>query len=200
MLRTAYGADPRRWAWGTLRPLVMHHPLSRKPGAAGQGAGGRSSTSARSRAAATPTSSTRRRCLPLDPLAPADNIPSLRMVLDVGAWHNSRFVLPGGQSGNPMSPHYARPVPAVAARRGGADRVHAGGGGGGDGGDADAASRQRRAEGERRRASTRPSLSSRLRQPRHPARRITSAAFWPPKPKLVETATSTRLSRASLGT
>jgi penicillin amidase len=44
--------------------------------------------------------------LPLDPLAPTDNIPSLRVVVDVGAWHNSRYILPGGQSGNPLSPHY----------------------------------------------------------------------------------------------
>ena len=44
--------------------------------------------------------------LPLAPLEPTDNIPSLRAVFDVGAWHNSRFVLPGGQSGNPLSPHY----------------------------------------------------------------------------------------------
>ena len=28
------------------------------------------------------------------------------MVVDVGAWSNSRFSLPGGQSGNPLSPHY----------------------------------------------------------------------------------------------
>jgi penicillin amidase len=27
--------------------------------------------------------------------------------MDVGAWGNSRFILPGGQSGNPFSPHYA---------------------------------------------------------------------------------------------
>ena len=33
-------------------------------------------------------------------------MPSLRAVFDVGAWHNSRFVLPGGQSGNPLSKHY----------------------------------------------------------------------------------------------
>jgi penicillin amidase len=45
--------------------------------------------------------------LPLAPAAPADNIASLRAVFDVGAWANSRFVLPGGQSGNPLSPHYA---------------------------------------------------------------------------------------------
>jgi hypothetical protein len=35
----------------------------------------------------------------------------------------------------------------------------------------------------------------------HPAKpRITSAAFWPPKPKLVETAVRTRISRAQFGT
>lgn len=45
--------------------------------------------------------------LPLAPLAPADNIASMRMVIDVGQWANSRWVLPGGQSGNPLSPHYA---------------------------------------------------------------------------------------------
>ena len=26
--------------------------------------------------------------------------------MDVGEWDNSKFVLPGGQSGNPASPHY----------------------------------------------------------------------------------------------
>jgi penicillin amidase len=44
--------------------------------------------------------------LPLEPLAGTDNIASVRVVIDVGAWHNSRFALPGGQSGNPCSPHY----------------------------------------------------------------------------------------------
>jgi penicillin amidase len=34
-------------------------------------------------------------------------MPSFRMVVDVGAWSNSRFVVAGGQSGNPLSPHYA---------------------------------------------------------------------------------------------
>ena len=105
-LRSTYGRDPARWEWGTVRQLVMHHPLSRKPGLVGKAlakvfdlgpipSGGDADVI--NQAAV----------LPLDPLAPADNIPSLRMVIDVGAWHNSRFVLPGGQSGNPMSPHYA---------------------------------------------------------------------------------------------
>jgi penicillin amidase len=30
----------------------------------------------------------------------------MRMAVDVGEWDNNRFILPGGQSGNPMSPHY----------------------------------------------------------------------------------------------
>ena len=29
------------------------------------------------------------------------------MAVDVGNWDASRFSLPGGQSGNPLSPHYA---------------------------------------------------------------------------------------------
>ena len=38
-------------------------------------------------------------------------IPSLRMVVDVGEWDEARFVLPGGQSGNPLSPHYDDMLP-----------------------------------------------------------------------------------------
>jgi penicillin amidase len=33
-------------------------------------------------------------------------LPSWRQVLDVGSWDNSQVVLPTGQSGHPMSPHY----------------------------------------------------------------------------------------------
>ena len=33
-------------------------------------------------------------------------IASLRMAVDVGEWDHARFVLPGGQSGNPLSRHY----------------------------------------------------------------------------------------------
>jgi penicillin amidase len=32
-------------------------------------------------------------------------------VIDVGGWSNSRFALAGGQSGNPLSPHYADLLP-----------------------------------------------------------------------------------------
>jgi penicillin amidase len=43
---------------------------------------------------------------PLDPLAPTHNMANLRTVFDPSDWSNSRFVLAGGQSGNPASPHY----------------------------------------------------------------------------------------------
>jgi penicillin amidase len=48
---------------------------------------------------------------PLDPLGPVRSMPNLRATIDVGEWSNSRFVLAGGQSGNPMSPHYADLLP-----------------------------------------------------------------------------------------
>jgi penicillin amidase len=33
------------------------------------------------------------------------------MTIDVGNWDDARFILPGGQSGNPLSPHYADQLP-----------------------------------------------------------------------------------------
>jgi penicillin amidase len=38
-------------------------------------------------------------------------VPTLRTVIDVGAWHNSRFIVIHGQSGNPYSPHYLDQLP-----------------------------------------------------------------------------------------
>jgi penicillin amidase len=100
-----WGKNPKNWAWGRIRQLLMHHPFAQVKGMAGAifqsvfnlgpvDCGGDDNVIAQ---AAT---------LPLDPLGTADNIASMRMVIDVGQWENSRFVLPGGQSGNPLSPHY----------------------------------------------------------------------------------------------
>ncbi|MGH7171936.1 MAG: penicillin acylase family protein [Gemmataceae bacterium] len=99
-LRTQHGSDPSAWAFGRLRTLTLRHPLSRKGWLApfvnlGPFPFGGDADTINQGAV-----------LPLDPLAPVDNIASLRMVVDVGAWSNSRFSLPGGQSGNPLSPHY----------------------------------------------------------------------------------------------
>lgn len=43
---------------------------------------------------------------PLRPTEAPTNIPNLRMVIDVGDWAQSQYVLCGGQSGNPLSPQY----------------------------------------------------------------------------------------------
>jgi penicillin amidase len=96
--------DSSRWAWGAVRPLVMHHPLAQR-GLLGRALalvfnlgpvpfGGDADVINQGAVLLT------------DPLSPADNLASMRAVFDVGAWQNSRFVLPGGQSGNPLSPHY----------------------------------------------------------------------------------------------
>ena len=42
-----------------------------------------------------------------DPTANSTLVANLRMVVDVGNWEENSFVLAGGQSGNPLSPHYA---------------------------------------------------------------------------------------------
>ena len=99
-LLARHGADQDNWRWGHLRPLTLKHPVGRskwlapvynlppvpcpgdtntvfQTGADPRDAGGH-------------------------PLV----CPSMRMVIDVGNWDENAFALPGGQSGNPLSPHY----------------------------------------------------------------------------------------------
>lgn len=100
-LESRFGADPAGWAWGRVRPLTLQHPLGRrKPldrlfNLGPVPWGGDSNTVGQAAV------------LPLEPEANPTFIASLRMVVDVGNWDASRFILPGGQSGNPLSPHYA---------------------------------------------------------------------------------------------
>jgi len=101
-LTNTYGPDPEGWAWGKIRPLTFTHPLgARWPlnkvfnlGPLAHGGDANTVNPA-----------------PVDPRRPTGNpdfaVASLRMVIDVGKWDLSRFVLPGGQSGNPFSPHYS---------------------------------------------------------------------------------------------
>ena len=99
-LEERFGTDPARWAWGRVRPLVLRHPLGRrKPldrvynlGPLPWGGDTWTVSAASSDL--------------VDPLSGVLAHASLRLVVDVGAWDESRFVLPGGQSGNPLSPHY----------------------------------------------------------------------------------------------
>ncbi|MFO0877467.1 MAG: penicillin acylase family protein [Gemmataceae bacterium] len=109
-LNTVRGVQTGTWTWGAVRPQLFWHPLTRKPGPLGRALGaifnlgpipGGGDADVINQAAV----------LPLHPLTPSNNIPSLRAVFDVGAWHQSRFILPGGQSGNPLSPHYGDMLP-----------------------------------------------------------------------------------------
>jgi penicillin G amidase len=94
------GSEPSRWKWGHIRKLELKHPLGkvglfRKIFNLGPFPwGGDTNTIGQATNAS------------IDPVCNPGAIPSLRTVVDVGAWHNSRFSLPGGQSGNPLSPNY----------------------------------------------------------------------------------------------
>lgn len=106
ILTDRYGPDIGDWAWGQVRPLRLKHPLGARRALQGLydlgpfPHGGDANT-------VNPA--------PVDPRDPLRNpdfaIASLRMVIDVGEWENARFSLPGGQSGNPFSPHYADQLP-----------------------------------------------------------------------------------------
>jgi penicillin amidase len=99
------GSPPSAWAWGKIRPLVLHHrfgdkkPLdqlfNRGP-IEGWGDG---------------TTVSQAGFEFWHPLRHSTVTPHLRAVFDIGNWGESRFVLLGGQSGNPLSPHYADLVP-----------------------------------------------------------------------------------------
>ena len=100
-LRDLFGPSTASWKWGSVRPLTLMHPVGqRKPLDRVFNIGpipwsGDFSTVAQAGAP------------PLDPFGNPSAIASLRMAVDVGDWDRSRFSLPGGQSGNPMSPHYS---------------------------------------------------------------------------------------------
>ena len=96
-------------AWGMLRGTEYEHAFGRKPALRGLfnrgpvSLGGDTSTIAQAA---------------LNPLEPSANTlftVSLRAVMEVGDWSRSRFILPGGQSGNPLSPHYDDQLEAFVA-------------------------------------------------------------------------------------
>lgn len=95
-----FGPEPENWRWGELRMLTIKHPLGEyQPFKAAFNLGpvpfgGDTDTVAQSKVwMANPTD---------NPFA----IPSMRVVFDVGNWDHNAVVLAGGQSGNPLSPHY----------------------------------------------------------------------------------------------
>ena len=104
-LKRERGQDVSGWGWGQVRTLTLRHPagatrlmgpvFNRGP----MPWGGDANTVGQSAP---------------DPIAPTGNplvIASMRMVVPLGDWEDCRFVLPGGQSGNPLSPHYDDMLP-----------------------------------------------------------------------------------------
>jgi penicillin G amidase len=104
-LRTASAKRGSGWAWGHVRPLTLVHPTGSKSPldrVFNRGPlifGGDAST--------IPQASVDYH----DPFGNPVGIPNLRMVIDVGNWEASRYVLAGGQSGNPLSNHYDDMLP-----------------------------------------------------------------------------------------
>jgi penicillin amidase len=106
------GPDPAHWRWGQFRPYRIPHPAGRGRllGAVfnlGPLPGSGDGTTVCQAA--------------VDLNDPAQNTyftPVLRMVVDVGQWQDSRWSLPGGQSGNPVSAHYDDQMPAFMSAKG----------------------------------------------------------------------------------
>jgi penicillin amidase len=99
-LSQRYGNAGSNWRWGSIRPLTLQHPISvRRPL-------GRVFNLGPMPFAGDTNTISQGGVDPFDPLGNPGAIAALRMVVDVGNWDRSRFALPGGQSGNPLSPHY----------------------------------------------------------------------------------------------
>jgi penicillin amidase len=100
-LRERRGPDPSAWSWGVVRRLALRHLLSDVPrigkafGVAAVPAGGDSNTVSQAGVR------------PLDALGNPGAMANCRAVMDPVDPDASRFVLAGGQSGNPLSPHHA---------------------------------------------------------------------------------------------
>ena len=104
-LREHHGARREGWAWGTVRPLRLRHPVGTKRpldrifGLPSVAIGGDVTT--------IPQASVDFQAPTGDPIG----IANLRVVIDVGGWENSRWSLAGGQSGNPLSAHFGDLLP-----------------------------------------------------------------------------------------
>ncbi|HUR53264.1 MAG TPA: penicillin acylase family protein, partial [Gemmataceae bacterium] len=105
-LRQKHGPGPAFWGWGHLRQLRLEHPLFKDKRFLGKVfnlgpvpiAGDMNTVSQAG-------------CRPLEPLDFTHNMANMRCVFDLADLPKSTFVLCGGQSGNPWSPHHADQFP-----------------------------------------------------------------------------------------
>jgi penicillin amidase len=104
-LTERFGASSKAWGWGQIRPLTLRHRFGdKKPlnevfnigPLPGYGDG---------------TTVNQAGFEYWEPLRHSTVTAHLRSVMEVGNWGASRFVVLGGQSGNPLSAHYGDLVP-----------------------------------------------------------------------------------------
>ena len=105
-LHEKHGPGPKWWQWGDLHTLTVRHSILGKQRLFGpmfnlppMPSGGDANTINQSGYRT------------LDEVDDIHNIPCMRAVIDTSDWRNSRYVLCGGQSGNPLSPYYDDMVP-----------------------------------------------------------------------------------------
>lgn len=104
-LRHRFGDEPASWQWGAVRPLVLRHLLGRRPpldhlyNLGPFPIGGDTNTVAQASVSYSAAE------------AGLLFTASARMVVEIGSWDDSRFSLPGGQSGDPLSRHYEDLLP-----------------------------------------------------------------------------------------
>lgn len=105
LLNEKFGSKSAQWAWGDVRPLTLRHRFGdQKPldqvfnigPLRGYGDG---------------TTVNQAGFEFWHPLRHSTVTAHLRSIIDLGDWGASRFVVLGGQSGNPLSEHYADLVP-----------------------------------------------------------------------------------------
>jgi penicillin amidase len=100
LLRRRMGHDMKRWRWGRLHRISLAHPMGLGPFARVFNPplipmpGDRDTIFMSSE-------------LPNSPLSAAGNSVSYRQLFDLGSWDTGRVVLPGGEAGQPASPHYS---------------------------------------------------------------------------------------------
>jgi penicillin amidase len=95
------GPDPAKWSYGKIHTLTLRHPLGSVPALAPIFNRGPWPTGG-------DVDTVNQQYVPRQTAAgPIYNAPSYRQIFDPGDWDAARVIIPAGQSGHPMSRHYA---------------------------------------------------------------------------------------------
>jgi penicillin amidase len=101
-LNEAYGSDPKKWRWGDAHQARFGHPIFDRIPILG--------TLVRDPIATDGDDSTVNRATPRvdfeSVVFPDVHGAGLRAIFDLADLDRSRFIIAGGQSGNPLSAHY----------------------------------------------------------------------------------------------